>query len=134
MVQLRRRDLATGRVESFSPTERIAGRGGHARGGAARVHDAHRPGNAETRLVSLSGDQRLRRYPNRRHSTRRGRFSPDGRFICFAWGIRAATKLYVAPSASPGERIRISSGGAIHGFALWSRDGSEIFYLSPQGK
>jgi eukaryotic-like serine/threonine-protein kinase len=39
---------------------------------------------------------------------------------------------YVAPFGSPGERIRVSTDGAT--LLRFSRDGKELFYLSPDGR
>jgi Tol biopolymer transport system component len=135
MVQLRRRDLTTGRVEVLLPYGEDEQAGEVAPGGTQLTYlTLTDQGNAEPRFVSLSGDHKTSALSNATTFDEAGGFSPDGRAICFAWGDPGREKLYVASSASPGERIQISSGGSIHGFALWSRDSSEIFYLSPSGQ
>ena len=133
MVQLCKRDLATGRVLPLLPLGWFQEADAVMPGGLqlAFTNDTNL-GNAETRLVSLSGDQKSSAFFQTTTAFNEAgvRFSPDGRFILFAYTSSGSDEVYVAPMASPGERIRISSGGVI-GNALWCRNG-EIFYLSPQ--
>ena len=56
------------------------------------------------------------------------RFSPDGRFLSFISDESSAPEADVMPYPGPGERIRVSTGGAR--LVRWSRDGRELFYLS----
>ncbi|MGH9368648.1 MAG: protein kinase domain-containing protein, partial [Thermoanaerobaculia bacterium] len=56
------------------------------------------------------------------------RFSRDGRFLSFISDESGRLEAYVMPYPGPGERIRVSTGGAR--LARWSRDGRELFYLS----
>ena len=134
MVQLCRRDLATGRVQALLPLGEFQEAESVLPGGAQLAYSVNTGlGNAETRVVSLSGDQRTSPMLQTSTTFSEGgvRFSPDGRFILLYSDDSGRDELYVAPIASPGERIRISSAGAIAN-ALWSRDGGEIFYLSAQ--
>jgi serine/threonine protein kinase/Tol biopolymer transport system component len=133
MVQLCKRDLATGKVLPLLPLGWFQEADAVMPGGSqlAYTNDTNL-GNAETRSVSLSGDQKSSPLlPTFTAFNEAGvRFSPDGRFILFAYTSSGSDEVYVAPMASPGERIRISSGGVIAN-ALWCRNG-EIFYLSAQ--
>jgi serine/threonine protein kinase len=133
MVQLSKRDLATGRFQGLLPLGWFQEADAVMPGGSQLVYTNDTDlGNAETRLVSLSGDQKS--SPLFQTSTAFNeagvRFSPDGHFILFASTSSGRDEVYVAPMASPGERIRISSGGVV-GNALWCRNG-EIFYLSAE--
>ncbi len=56
------------------------------------------------------------------------RFSPDGRFLAMITTESGQQELYVTAYPGPGERIRVSTGGAT--LPRWSRGGREIFYLS----
>ncbi len=56
------------------------------------------------------------------------RFSPDGRFLSFISDESGRPEVYVMPYPGPGEKSRVSTGGAR--LARWSRDGRELFYLS----
>ncbi|HEU5249093.1 MAG TPA: hypothetical protein VFW15_03835, partial [Thermoanaerobaculia bacterium] len=57
------------------------------------------------------------------------RFSPDGRFLAMITGESGRPEVYVTAFPGPSERIRVSTGGA--GLLRWSRDGRELFYVSP---
>jgi hypothetical protein len=56
------------------------------------------------------------------------RFSPDGRYISMITDESGRSEAYVTAFPGPGERIRVSTGGAQS--PRWSRDGRELFYLS----
>jgi Tol biopolymer transport system component len=56
------------------------------------------------------------------------RFAPDGRFFTFLSDEGRGRETYVSP-VSGGVEVPVSTGGSI--MARWSRDGHEIFYLSP---
>jgi Tol biopolymer transport system component len=56
------------------------------------------------------------------------RFSPDGRFVALISAESGRSEAYVMPYPGPGEKIRVSLGGA--SLLRWSRDGRELFYLS----
>ncbi len=60
------------------------------------------------------------------------RFSPDGRFLAFISTESGQAEAYVMPYPGPGEKIRVSSGGAR--LLQWGRDGKELFYLSADGR
>jgi eukaryotic-like serine/threonine-protein kinase len=57
-----------------------------------------------------------------------GRFSPDGKWIAYT----RFDGIAVQPFPGPGGRIQISSGGGAQ--AVWSRNGKEITYISPDRK
>jgi Tol biopolymer transport system component len=59
------------------------------------------------------------------------RFSPDGRWIVFVSDETGRQEIYVQPFPR-GPKKQASSGGG--NTPVWSRDGREIFYLSPEGK
>jgi Tol biopolymer transport system component len=60
------------------------------------------------------------------------RFSPDGRHFAFLSNESGRFEAYIAPFPGPGERVRLSTGGAQ---ALrWPRAANEILYLSPDNK
>src|SRR6266542_3925083 len=56
------------------------------------------------------------------------RFSPDGQFLAMISNESGRPEVYVTSFPGPGERVRVSAGGARH--LRWSRDGREIFYIS----
>ena len=59
------------------------------------------------------------------------RFSPDGRYLAMITGESGQPEVYVTAYPGPGERIRVSTGGARS--LRWSRKGGELLYLSADG-
>ncbi|HXM76272.1 MAG TPA: hypothetical protein VN971_05830, partial [Thermoanaerobaculia bacterium] len=49
-------------------------------------------------------------------------------FIAFLSDESSGIEAYATPFPGPGERVRVSTGGALH--LQWGRNGREIFYLS----
>jgi len=56
------------------------------------------------------------------------RFSPDGRYLAMITSESGQPEVYVTAYPGPGERVRVSTGGA-QGLR-WSRDGRELLYVS----
>ncbi len=63
-----------------------------------------------------------------RFSKSQVRLSPDGRFLSFVSDESGQPEAYVMPYPGPGEKSRVSSGGAR--LLRWSRDGRELLCLS----
>jgi len=59
-------------------------------------------------------------------------FSPDGRWLAYCSNESGRRELYVRPFPGPGGKSQISTGGGSH--PIWSRDGRELFFLSPEGR
>ena len=59
-------------------------------------------------------------------------FSPDGRFLAFISNESGQEEAYVTPYPGPGQKVRLSSGGAR--LLQWSRDGKSLFYTSADGR
>jgi eukaryotic-like serine/threonine-protein kinase len=129
LLQLRRRELATGREQALLPegphqwTLQVVP-------GSAQLAYRNRSdrGDMDVRLASLSGDQTSSPLLQTTFNEWEVSFSPDGRYIVFVSDETGGNEAYVAPVAAVGDKTRISSGGA--SFVRWSRDGSEIFYFS----
>jgi Tol biopolymer transport system component len=60
------------------------------------------------------------------------RFSPDGRYIAFLSSESGTTEAYLAPYPGPGERVRLSVGGASE--LCWPRTSNEILYAAADGR
>ena len=59
----------------------------------------------------------------------RARFSPDGRWIVYESNESGRAEVYVVPFRGTSGKWQVSTRGGSDPF--WSRDGREIFYLSP---
>ena len=57
--------------------------------------------------------------------------SPDGRFLAYGSNESGANQIYVEEFPGLGGRRQVSTGGGRE--PLWSRDGTELFYRSPEG-
>jgi serine/threonine-protein kinase len=56
-------------------------------------------------------------------------FSPDGRWLAYASDESGTIEVYVRPFPGPGGRWQISTGGGV--LPLWSRDGRELLFQTP---
>ena len=67
---------------------------------------------------------------------RNAQFSPDGRWVVYQSNESGRFEIWVQPFSVPGSERRgkwqISNGGG--GQPRWSRDGRELFYLSPDSR
>ena len=61
-----------------------------------------------------------------------GQFSPDGRWVAYTSTESGRREVYVAPFRGPGGKTQISLGGG--NYPRWRRDGTELFYHSPDDK
>ncbi|HUF51520.1 MAG TPA: protein kinase [Longimicrobiales bacterium] len=59
------------------------------------------------------------------------RFSPDGRYIAVISDETGRPELYVTAFPGPGEKLRISTSGAL--MMRWPRQSGEIVYVTPEG-
>lgn len=61
-----------------------------------------------------------------------GRFSPDGQWVAYQSIESGQPQVYAAPfPGAVGKRLISTSGGTL---ARWSKNGKEIFYVSPEGQ
>ena len=67
-----------------------------------------------------------------------GVFSPDGRWVAYHSNASGRIEVYVRPFSAPGENAantnsqwQVSAAGGI--YARWSKDGSELYYVDPDG-
>jgi Tol biopolymer transport system component len=59
-------------------------------------------------------------------------FSPDGRWIAYRSNESGRYEVYVRPFPGPGGKWQISTSGG--GAPLWSQDGKQIYYATPDDK
>jgi eukaryotic-like serine/threonine-protein kinase len=65
------------------------------------------------------------------YDERTAKFSRDGRWVSYVSRESGADEVYVRPFPGPGGQWQISAAGGVQ--PRWSRDGKELFYLSPGG-
>jgi hypothetical protein len=94
--------------------------------------NANSPTNNDIWSLPMSGDRKPTEVVRTAFSELYGRFSPDGRFVTYTSNESGRQEVYVSPSNGPGGKWRISTAGG--NFSRWRRDGSEIFFLSPDNK
>jgi Tol biopolymer transport system component len=58
------------------------------------------------------------------------RFSPDGRWITYVTRESGREEIFLCPRAAPAKRIQVSVNGGTE--PRWSKDGREIYYISPE--
>jgi eukaryotic-like serine/threonine-protein kinase len=85
-------------------------------------------------VLPLSGDRKPFPFLNSdtKFAVLFGQFSPDGRWVAYTSTESGRTEIYVAPFPGAGGKWQISTGGGSS--PRWRRDGTEIFYLSPDNK
>jgi serine/threonine-protein kinase len=59
-------------------------------------------------------------------------FSPDGRWIAYRSDESGTNEIYVRPFPGPGGKWQISTGGGL--YAIWSKNGRELFYETPENR
>jgi Tol biopolymer transport system component len=57
------------------------------------------------------------------------KFSPDGHWMAYQSDETGRHEIYVSPFPGPGRKQPVSTGGG--GYPIWSRNGRELFFLSP---
>jgi Tol biopolymer transport system component len=131
--QLVRRDLATGREEPLLPGAGTFQTPQDLSPDGRTLLYAERSAQTPFDIWALPLSAGARPVPVVQSSADKqsARFSPDGRFVSFTSDESGHSEAYVAPFPGPGQRTRISAGGA-HGIR-WSSDGRELFYVSDDG-
>ena len=125
--QLVRRDLATGREEDLLPAGRMQFAQDFSPDGKTLVY-AERTDFFHLWTMPLTGTGKPTPFLQGPFEKNQVRFSPDGRYISMITDESGRSEAYVTAFPGPGERIRVSTGGAQS--PRWSRDGRELFYLS----
>jgi len=131
--RLVRRDLATGQEEDVLPSGGFQEAADVSPDGRTLAY-FERPdrGSFDLWALPLSGDGKPRRLLEGPSLDDEARFSPDGRYLALVSRESGQPEVYVIPFPGPGEKTRVSTGGAR--VARWSRDGREILYLTPDGR
>jgi Tol biopolymer transport system component len=128
--QLLRRDLATGRDEELVPESQFfcLAQDVSTDGKSLVYTRLGESGIFDVWMLPLSGGGKPTALLESAFNKREVRFSPDGRFLAMISNESGRPEVYVTSFPGPGERVRVSTGGARH--LRWSRDGRELFYIS----
>jgi eukaryotic-like serine/threonine-protein kinase len=127
--ELRRRELATSRDEELLPPGGFRQAEDVSPDGRTLVYRERAADRSWWNLwaLPLDGDRQPRLLVSRAYS---GRFSPDGSLLAYLSLESNQREAYVTPFPGPGERTRLSPGGAL---ALAWGEGRELLYLSVDG-
>jgi eukaryotic-like serine/threonine-protein kinase len=79
--------------------------------------------------LPLNGDKTPRRLVETKGNDRRGRFSPDGKWIAYESNFSGRFEVYVQRFPPTAERVQVSVDGG--GSAFWRSDGKELFFSAP---
>ena len=83
-------------------------------------------------LMPLASGAKAQPFSTERFDEGGAAFSPDARWLAFVSTEAGLPEVYVAPVEQPGDRTRVSNGGGTT--PRWRRDGTELFYASPDGR
>jgi Tol biopolymer transport system component len=83
-------------------------------------------------LIASPADRKAVPWLDTPFNERKARFSPDQRWIAYDSDESGRTEVYVRGFSPPGGKWRISGDGG--SAPVWSRDGKELFYISPEWK
>ena len=86
---------------------------------------------ADVWTVSADGQNTVDRVLDDEAAESDARFSPNGLWIAYVSRESGRSELSVRPRAGPATRIVLSGGGGAQ--PVWRRDGSELFYVDPEG-
>jgi serine/threonine protein kinase/Tol biopolymer transport system component len=130
--QLFRKDLATGREEKLLPgaagEEFQIAQDVSPDGRSLLFMEARERGRFDVWLLPLTGGGKPAAFLQAPFNKTDVRFSPDGRYLAMITAESGQPEVYVTAYPGPGERIRVSTGGAKG--LRWSRDGRELLYVS----
>ncbi|HVE66267.1 MAG TPA: protein kinase [Thermoanaerobaculia bacterium] len=125
--QLVRRNLATGREEDLLPGGKMQFGQDVSPDGKTLLY-TERADFFHVWTLPLSGTGKPAPFLKAPFEKQDVRFSPDGRYVSMITDESGQPEAYVTAYPGPGERIRVSTGGAQS--PRWSRDGRELLYLS----
>jgi len=71
-------------------------------------------------------------FLNTNFSERKGRFSPDGRWVAYQSNQSGREEVYIRPFPEPGAQWQVSTAGGI--WPRWRRDGRELYYIAADAR
>ena len=131
--QIFRKNLMTGREESVLPTSGTYQEPGDiSPDGKTLLYLQRAAGGNNIWMFALDGSRAPTMAVDSPFDEERVRFSRDGRVFSFHSNASGRWDVYISPFPPTGEKTRVSPAGGHE--ARWSRDGKELFYLSPDGR
>jgi Tol biopolymer transport system component len=82
-------------------------------------------------VLPLSGDRTPFLYHHLEGDQGQAQISPDGRWLAYTSTETGRNEVYLQTFPRPGRKIQVSAAAGVQ--PRWRRDGSEIFYLRPDG-
>jgi Tol biopolymer transport system component len=89
-------------------------------------------------VLPMEGDRKPFVFLKTNFDEKRGKFSPDGRWVAYMSNESGRYEIYVrpfsgnAPGAATGGQWQVSTSGGIS--PRWRADGKELYYIAPDGK
>jgi Tol biopolymer transport system component len=80
-------------------------------------------------FLPLSGDRKPVPLLTSQYNETNGQFSPDVRWVAYSSNESNRSEVYVVPFPGLAGKRQVSTNGGV--YPKWSRDGRELFYLSP---
>jgi Tol biopolymer transport system component len=80
-------------------------------------------------IMPMAGDHKLTSFMQTPFNERAARFSPDQKWVAYSSDESGRYEVYLAPFPAGGRKWQVSNGGGSQ--PLWSRDGKELYYFSP---
>jgi Tol biopolymer transport system component len=114
--------LAIQAPESFSPDGKLL---------VFTQNDSSQRG--DIMVLPLEGDRKPRPFLTTPFDEHLARISPDGRWLAYSSNESGSEELYVQTFPGPGGKWQISRGGTGAAYAVWSRDGRQLFFRNGGG-
>ena len=85
---------------------------------------------ADLMMLTLGNDRRVQPVIQTEQIEQNGAITPDGRWLAYDSNDSGPSRIFVRPFPNANEgKAQVSTGGGSQ--PLWSRNGRELFYLSP---
>jgi Tol biopolymer transport system component len=85
-------------------------------------------GNSDLFVLPTFGDKKPIPFANTPFVERKGRFSPDGKWIAYTSNESGADQVYIQPFPPNGGKWQISTKGGFE--PRWRSDGKELYYIN----
>jgi len=94
-------------------------------------HQDRKTGNMDEWVLPVDGDRTPQPFLNSMFEERHGQFRPDGKWVAYTSNQSGHYEIYVTSFPKKSQPLLISTSGGIQ--PRWSPDGTELYYLAPDG-